>query len=510
MPLTLLLMGMLASSLLARQKGSAGERFLSLAGTAWRRFFSSADDGLLARLLLYLLLAFVFGSIACINPWDMPICALLLGAALLMDTFYAWRDETRALRWRRVVETACLYGLLCALSYLAYWPFYASYQQLYVSGTGLVSQSTAMPDYLRVFGIWLFFCASFLLFELYRWWQYIAAARQASWLAACWRWPSWQRVSLYLFLCTGILLVLTFLGTRFLLGALLALGFLLFYLHGIRSAQARDEHHWDIRLRFAYLLVLLGLIVALGIEVVYIRDFLDGSAYARMNTVFKFSMQIWLCLGVGCALAIQHLWRNLRGMARPIWSACALLFLLGGSVFLVAGTYARIQDHQQWIDMYPPSQNAHYTPTLDGFAFVRAWYPGDAQAITWLNVHVDGSPVLLEAAIPYDYTWAGRVSVYTGLPCVLGWLGHENEQRYQNQAANRLADVSLIYTTRDSALALELLHHYDVRYIYVGDLEREAYAPQSSAGLDKFDTMTQQGFLRLVYRWDGVTIYRMV
>jgi uncharacterized membrane protein len=176
----------------------------------------------------------------------------------------------------------------------------------------------------------------------------------------------------------------------------------------------------------------------------------------------------------------------------------------------VEGTYARIQDHQQWIDTQTPAQDAHYTPTLDGFAFVRAWYPGDARAITWLNVHVDGSPVLLEAAIPYDFTWANRVSVYTGLPDVLGWLGHENEQRYPNQAANRLADIGLIYTTHDVALALELLHHYDVRYIYVGDLEREAYAPQSSAGLDKFDSMAQQGFLRLVYRQDGVAIYRVL
>jgi 4-amino-4-deoxy-L-arabinose transferase-like glycosyltransferase len=79
-----------------------------------------------------------------------------------------------------------------------------------------------------------------------------------------------------------------------------------------------------------------------------------------------------------------------------------------------------------------PLLSASYAPTLDGFAFVRAWYPGDAQAIAWLHEYVSGSPVILEAATPYDFSWGGRVSVYTGLPDVVGWLGHENEQRYRD------------------------------------------------------------------------------
>ena len=89
MPFSLLLMGLLASLLLTRQK------------TAPRRFFALKGEGRLAQLLFYLLLAFVFGSIACINPWDMPVCALLLGAALLMGTFYTWREAAPGLRWQR-------------------------------------------------------------------------------------------------------------------------------------------------------------------------------------------------------------------------------------------------------------------------------------------------------------------------------------------------------------------------------------------------------------------------
>ncbi len=396
------------------------------------------------------------------------------------------------------------------MSYLYYWPFYASYQQLFVNGLGAVSQSTNIPDYLHVFGIWLFLIVSFLLFEFYRWWGQFAETRPYSFSAYLWQGRAWKRVSLYLFVCAGALTSLTLLGIRVLLGGLLLLGLLLFFLHGVRSARARDDAHWSARSRYTYLLILVGLAISLGIELVYVRDFLDGGDYERMNTFFKFSMQLWLCLAIGGALAIQHLWNGLRGFIKQAWSVLMVILLLGGSIFLVAGTYSRIQDHQGWINYQSPAQSANYTPTLDGFAFVRAWYPGDAQAITWLNTYISGSPVILEAATPYDYTWFGRVSVYTGLPDVMGWVGHEDEQRYQDQSVNRMTDVSIIYTTTDTALAMELLNHYNVRYIYVGDLERQAYAPQSSVGLDKFDHMVQQGSLQTVYHADGVTIYEVL
>jgi YYY domain-containing protein len=490
MPLTVLLLGLLASFFLEQKAGGVCRR-----------------EELPGRLLFYLLAAFVFGTIACVNPWDMPVCALVLGAALLIDAFYVHRGEEPLSRWIALGKRLCVYALLCALSYLFFWPFYASYQQLYVNGVGLVSQATSLADYLHVSGIWLFLVASFLLFELYRWWGQVAHARPHSFSAYLWRASAWKRVCLYAFACICLLSSAALLGTRVLLGLLLALGLLLFFLHGIRSPSSRDEKTWDARARYTYLLILIGLALSVGIELVYIRDFLDGGDYARMNTFFKFSMQIWIYFALSGALAISYLWHNLRGFVKRAWSLLLMLLLAGGSIFLLGGTYARVQDHQSWIAYQQPSGSANYVPTLDGFAFARAWYPGDAQAITWLNEHVAGSPVILEAATPYDFTWGGRVSEYTGLPDVVGWLGHEGEQRYQGQPVNRLTDVGIMYSTPDPALALELLHHYNVRYIYVGDLERQAYAPESNAGLAKFDRMVQDGLLSLVYRQDGVTIY---
>jgi len=512
LPLSVLLLSLLASFFLER--GAIQEAYQrarsSISPVLWRKLQAANPDqrsGI--HLPFFLLAAFVAGTIAAVNPWDAPVCLLALGAALAIDVFYAERAEAWPQRLIALGKRMAVYVALCALGSLFFWPFYASYQQLYVSGLGLVGRATEISDELRVSGFWLFLVTGFLLFGLYRWWGQVAEAHPLTHVAALWRMPPGRRVCLYLALDACVLTGASLLGTRILLALLLALGLLLFFLHGVRSPHSCDEQVWGALARFTYLLLLIGLLLSLGIELVYVRDFLDGGDSARLNTFFKFSMQAWLYFALGGALVLASLWRQLRGLIRHVWVLCVLLLLAGGSVFLVSGTYARMQDHQNWIASQPPLSSANYTPTLDGFAFLRAWYPGDARAITWLNEHISGAPVILEAATPYDFSWGGRVSVYTGLPDVLGWLGHENEQRDQDQPINRLTDVGILYSTPDISLALELLYHYQVRYIYVGDLERLAYAPQSNVGLTKFDRMAQDGLLSVVYRQEGVTIYQV-
>lgn len=58
---------------------------------------------------------------------------------------------------------------------------------------------------------------------------------------------------------------------------------------------------------FTGLLMAAAMSVALGVELVYLADHLNGGDSFRMNTVFKFYMQVWVLFALGGAAAIYHI-----------------------------------------------------------------------------------------------------------------------------------------------------------------------------------------------------------
>ena len=131
----------------------------------------------------------------------------------------------------------------------------------------------------------------------------------------------------------------------------------------------------------------------------------------------------------------------------------------------------------------------------------------DNEAIAWLNTHVSGSLVILEAP-GCEWSHYSRVSAFTGLPTLLGWPGgHEGEWRVnwvtqtgqENIFAQRQDAIQTIYTSPGQQTVLGLLQQYHVKYVYVGAAERDLYP---NANLDRFSA-----YLTTVYQRDGVTIY---
>jgi uncharacterized membrane protein len=157
------------------------------------------------------------------------------------------------------------------------------------------------------------------------------------------------------------------------------------------------------------------------------------------------------------------------------------------------------------------TRTANFTQprSLDGTAFMAndATDAGDADAIAWLNAHIQGDEVIVEAAKYDEYTHLGRVSAFTGLPTLLGWGGHELQWRINWLAqpgrgdvlSQRLDAVNQIYTNPDEATVKQLLRRYSIRLIYVGAAERQTYP---SANLnDRFAAFP------VIYSREGVTIY---
>jgi len=245
---------------------------------------------------------------------------------------------------------------------------------------------------------------------------------------------------------------------------------------------------------------------------------------------------------------------------RPLWWAALAALVAGGALFPIFGTYTHLQLRSSW------SQTAEAKiPTgLDGAAFVRALYPGDAAAINWINGHITGMPVLLTSDRGDYRDFATKVTMLTGLPNVISWAWEDQQERYSGQTrpakdfppvwvnqfdsgrvtwtggktgrwvtnlphtagaamGDRSADVETIYNTPDPSQALALLRQYHVSYIYVGIAERgdpnsdEAQQAADNnkvgfdpAGLAKFDRMVSAGQLQVAYRKLGVTIYKVV
>ena len=99
-------------------------------------------------------------------------------------------------------------------------------------------------------------------------------------------------------------------------------------------------------------------------------------------------------------------------------------------------------------------------------------FSGDREAIYWFIDHVSGSPVIMEAAIGAYRGNGSRFAINTGLPAVIGWGGHESQQRYSEGIGERESDVREFYSTTDVARKREILDKYGVAYVIVGDVER--------------------------------------
>src|SRR5262249_2909088 len=134
-------------------------------------------------------------------------------------------------------------------------------------------------------------------------------------------------------------------------------------------------------------------------------------------------------------------------------------------------------------------------------------------AINWFNESVHGTPVIAEASIgPYRGN-GSRFSIATGLPTILGWERHEQQQRYLDQLAGRSDLVQELYDSPDLATKERILREFDVQYVIVGDVERYTIfngGPYASPkGLAAFDQMLGT-VLEIAYQHGSTTVYRVL
>ncbi len=445
----------------------------------------------------FLLAGIGIGALRPTNTWDYPTYLTLALAGLFIGAIATGRKPQRG--WFRgwIVRAAVLVGL----TVVCYLPYIQNYAVGYSSVEMWHGSRTPTRIYLWIHGIFLFPLLTRMGIELFRRWRRHAPDGLAD---------GHRLVLVLISVGGGVIAVgLALVGYPVALitvpVGMAALGLLL------APAPTMPANR-----RWLWFMVGSAMALSLAVEGIVLKGDIG-----RMNTVFKFYLQVWVLLAVAAGVSVGwwdawfRVWRSGQSEWRTLWWTGMAILAMGGALFLPYGIRARA------IDRMSPETGR----TLDGMAFMQTAVvsdgPSDAEmrtiplagdyaAIRWLQENISGSPVILEAVGRREYLWSSRVSIYTGLPTVVGWRWHQVQQYAMLPSLIvdwRREDVRECYNSTDIAQAQAILDRYDVRYIYVGEYERAYYTP---AGLAKFDEMVTQGLLRLVYDAQGVRIYQVM
>ena len=482
MPLGLLAIGLSLNTVLLSPNG---ER------TGW--FFASLG-----------LLALTVGGLWATNAWDFPTYLGIGVVSLLLGQYL----RKRRVDLRTLYKAAGVVAAFVVLAVIFWLPYHLRLENGF-QGVNLTPVRTDLWQYLAIHGLFIFLVLTLLITELPRApWQWFRDANESRrWLVIA---VGGAVVAL------GLAASLLGYSTIVALGGMLIVALVLFVRRTAPwpwSRESRGDVQASTPDASAFHLLPLGLLatalaIGIAVDIVVVKGDIE-----RMNTVFKSYLQAWIFLSIGAAYALWYLgfvkgfFLRIR-VAKGVWLTGLALLVAGSAVYPVLGTRERLADR------FDTS-----TFTLDGTAFMETesytddkgtvTFKWDLEAIEWMQENVQGSPVIVEGRTPL-YRWGSRVSIYTGLPTVLGWDWHQRQQRCGlnpcDAVTARIVDVNKIYTSTDATETLQLLNDYDVKYVYVGELEHNYY-PDS--GLIKFQGLAAVGKLTVVYENQEVTVYEV-
>ena len=243
------------------------------------------------------------------------------------------------------------------------------------------------------------------------------------------------------------------------------LGFLIFIVKDIKKTS-------PVNILFVCLIILSTLLLIFP-EFFYAKDIYPK--HYRANTMFKLGYQAFIMLALVSGVTVTRFLFFSKNVFKLTFPKSLIIttyyFILLIFIFLVS--------------IYPYFAVSSYFDNLKnykglyGLSYLDNKYPDDYKAIIWLGTNAYSAenfyqPTILEA-VGDSYTTYARVSANTGLPTVQGWPVHEWLWRGgYDEPGKRVEEVKNIYTG-DSTTSRNLLTKYQVKYVFVGDLEREKY-----------------------------------
>jgi YYY domain-containing protein len=449
----------------------------------------------------FAIIALMLGGLAFLNTWD-----ILIGGALIVFSYALARVREAGWGWGRIEDILLLGIPALVTAWLLYLPFFIGFDS---QAGGLVPNFMFPTRGAQLWVMWgtLFIPLLIFLFYLF------GIKTAANWRVGIWAALGLTTALLAIMFALGVLgwklrpeiiqpildsqglnfngfvaqsmtRRLTYIGSLITLLAVLIPA--LSFLFADHAPQTDDESLNDFFILYPsyliLLLIVLGTLLILGPEFIYLRD---NFGY-RINTIFKFYYQAWIVLSMAAAYGTALLLKSLRGAANVTFSIVTVLVLAMGLAYPVMAFLNRTNN-------FSPA----YGFTLDDFDRVQRENPDEAAALLWLKSAPDG---IVAEAVGGAYSSYARVSIYTGLPTVLGWGNHEGQWRDGALQGSRQSDIEMLYTAPDWNVALQIIERYNIRYVYVGGLERSTYRVSE----EKFAI-----FLKPVFQQGNVAIYEV-
>ncbi len=431
---------------------------LSLAwGLAWLRAASNKKRRRVDGFLAMGVGALTLGALPPTNTWDFPVYWALGAAAVFFAPWLHDQERKGDRAWKAILGAI---ALLLAARY-AYYPYHYWYGQGYLSADLWQGARTPLIDYLTVHGAFLFLIAAWIAWEARGWMADTPLARLARFR------PYFGAIGV------GVLLLVA--ATAWMVGAGIESALVIIPL-GMISTLLFLRPGLELGKRVALAFVVSALALTLLVEFVVLRGDIS-----RMNTVFKFYLMVWELLALVAGAAVAWVYAELGAWSRGwrlVWIVGSTSLVFATALYPITATPARIRDRF----------TGDVPRTLDGMAYLQSVQHyselsapldlgEDYLAIRWMQTHVTGTPVIVEANVP-EYRFGSRFTIYTGLPGVLGWRWHQVQQRVAvgDQGVNqRLFDITDFYLTESVQDAAQFLADYDVSYVIVGGLERAYY-----------------------------------
>ena len=465
-----------------------------------RRFYLGLCSGLIvAAALISLLIPSTYTSVNGFTPTLTSMASVLrnlvlAGAALTIMWVAArfWLTRRSALELAGSVGGFLFINLAAALPYTSWYA--ATYNSVRLWDGG----KTPLWAYFDIHGLFLFLIASLLLWDTAQWLREtrVRALINNRGLA---------KMAAGIGMIAGLLSVALAMASyqvALIVLPMIAWIALLFF----RPRQS-------LAMRFVLVLVGLALSLSLGVEIIVI-----GGDIGRQNTVFKFYMQVWLLLSIAGGVAFACLLRaseDFSKSTRIIWHAPCAVLVFVAALFPITGMRGRSFDRMapelpltlDGLDFMTRSRHYESAPDTGASAWIDLSV--DHELIRWLQENVSGSPVIIEGRRrPSEYQWNGRISIATGLPSVLGWNFHQRQQRTFHPMPlwvdQRERNIQKFYNTADIDIAVDIIRHFDIKYIIRSGLEE---VHSTGEGLAKFDRMVDAGLLDAAFVTEGGMIY---